>query len=147
VSAFWAMGGTWLLDTVGGSLAQAGRRRGLGLITLVWVTVVLKLVAAALGLLVVYSWVPAPYDRYVRWAAWTAAVCLTGYGAVLTFVGLLLQTGIVAIPRNADRHALRWHAFLWDPWFLVWGVALIVAIVRLRETRRVVARPRVSVRI
>jgi hypothetical protein len=32
VSAFWSLGGTWLLDTVGGSVAETGRRRDAGLI-------------------------------------------------------------------------------------------------------------------
>jgi len=26
-----------------------------------------------------------------------------------------------------DEHALRWHVFVWDLWFLVWGVALGIA--------------------
>jgi hypothetical protein len=24
---------------------------------------------------------------------------------------------------DADDRALAWHAYLWDPWFLLWGVA------------------------
>jgi hypothetical protein len=28
---------------------------------------------------------------------------------------------------------LRWHVFLWDLWFLVWGVALLLAAVRARR--------------
>ena len=136
VSAYWGLGGTWLLDTVGGSLAEAGRRRDVGLIAIVWLTVVLKLVAAALGLAVVYHWSPGsrrPYrPRLIRTPAWIAAAILTGYGAVLTSVGLLLQGGVFSIPADADHRALRWHAFLWDPWFLVWGVALATALVRHR---------------
>jgi hypothetical protein len=49
---------------------------------------------------------------------------------VLTAVGLCLQAGLVAVPHDADRHALRWHAYLWDPWFLVWGAFLLVALIR-----------------
>jgi Protein of unknown function (DUF3995) len=137
VSAYWALGGTWLLGTVGGSLAKAGRRRDGGLIAVLWLTVVLKLVAAALGLAVVYRC----RSRLFRWPwlipvlAWTAAVILTAYGAVLTFVGLLLQAGVLSIPADADHHALRWHAFLWDPWFLIWGVALTTALVQHRGAR------------
>jgi Protein of unknown function (DUF3995) len=144
VSAYWALGGSWLLDTVGGSLAKAGRRRDAGLIAVVWLTVALKLVATALGPAVVYRWpatpwvVPAP-AWVIPTLAWTAAVILTGYGAVLTFVGLLLQTGVLSIPADADQHALRWHAYLWDPWFLVWGLALTTALVQYRRAGAPVA--------
>jgi hypothetical protein len=156
ISAYWAIGGTGLLDTVGGSLARAGRRHDAPLIALVWATVVLKLSAAALGPAVVYArrGPDEPMsdrggsngrrpngrgrdrDRLVRWLAWAAAIILTGYGAVLTGAGLLLQSGVIAIPRSADHRALRWHAFLWDPWFLVWGLALIAALLGARRGRR-----------
>jgi hypothetical protein len=62
--------------------------------------------------------------------AWTAAAVLTAYGAGLTFVGLLLQAGVLSIPADADHHALRWHVFFWDPWFWIWGVALTTASVQ-----------------
>lgn len=28
--------------------------------------------------------------------------------------------------------ALRWHAYFWDPWFLLWGCALTVAMIATR---------------
>ena len=140
VSAYWALGGTWLLDTVGGSLAKEGRRRDGGLIAVLWLTVVLKLVAAGLGLAVVYRWRSRLRPWLIPVLAWTAAAILTAYGAVLTFVGLLLQAGILSIPADADHHALRWHAFFWDPWFLIWGVVLTTALFRHRGTCASVTR-------
>jgi hypothetical protein len=56
----------------------------------------------------------------MRGAAWLAAVVLVAYGGVLTLVGLLVQAEIVQASAHANHRALRWHAFLWDPWFLVW---------------------------
>jgi len=29
-----------------------------------------------------------------------------------------------------DPRLYRWHAFLWDPWFLLLGVVLVVALMR-----------------
>jgi hypothetical protein len=37
-------------------------------------------------------------------------------------VGLLVQAGVIATATNADHLSLKWHAYLWDPWFLVWGI-------------------------
>ena len=46
---------------------------------------------------------------------------------------LLVQADIVHASAHADQKALRWHAFLWDPWFLVWGVLLMAALALSRR--------------
>lgn len=53
VSAAWGLGSTWALNTVGGALEQAGRADNPALALIVWVSVLLKLTAAGLGLAVV----------------------------------------------------------------------------------------------
>jgi hypothetical protein len=92
----------------------------------VWAAAALKLVAAWLPVLAVRS-------RGVVWVlSWLAAVILVVYGLVLTVVGLLVQTGVVDASAHADRRALAWHAYLWDPWFLVWGLLIAAALLRAR---------------
>lgn len=141
VSAYWGLGGTGLLDTIGGALERAGRAGNAGLIAVVWVTVVLKLLAAGVGLLAVLepSSSGARRRRLARRAAWAAALILVLYGGVLTIIGLLVQLGVVPVSANADQKALRWHAYLWDPWFLVWGLLLCTGLARSR--RRGPSRP------
>jgi len=135
VSAYWGAGGTALLDTVGGTLERDARAHSAGLSVLVWTTVALKLVAGGVGLLAVaLPQGPSPRQRrVVRGAAWLAAAVLVLYGGVLTLVGLLVQADIVHAAPHADHRALRWHAFLWDPWFLVWGLLLATALTRTRR--------------
>jgi Protein of unknown function (DUF3995) len=135
VSAYWGLGGTGLLDTVGGALERAGRAGSAGLIAVVWVTVVLKLLAAVVGLLAVLE-PPSSGSRrrrLARRAAWAAALILVFYGGLLTLVGLLVQLNVVPASADADQKALRWHAYLWDPWFLVWGLLLAAGLVRSRR--------------
>jgi uncharacterized protein DUF3995 len=130
VSAYWGAGGTALLDTIGGTLEREGRARAVGVLAVVWITVVLKLAASGLGLLAVQRppWLSPRRCRFVRGAAWLAAVILLLYGGVLTLVGLLVQADIVHASAHANHKALRWHAFLWDPWFFVWGLCLATAL-------------------
>jgi Protein of unknown function (DUF3995) len=130
VSAYWGLGGHHLLDTVGGGLEREGRAHNALLLVVVWVSVVLKLVAAGVGLLASSRAAePAPaWHRPARAIAWTAAVILAVYGGLLTIVGLLVQAGIIAESSSADERALRWHAYLWDPWFLIWGVLMLAAL-------------------
>lgn len=128
VSVYWGLGGTWLLDTVGGSLAQAGREHDAGVIAAVWLAAMLKLIAAVLPVWAVRHADSTRRDRTVWVLAWGAAAVLILYGLVLTAAGLLVQTGVIHASSNADHRALAWHAYLWDPWFLVWGLLIAAAL-------------------
>jgi hypothetical protein len=127
VSVYWGAGGAWLVDTVGGSLARLGRQHDAAVIAAVWAAAAVKLVAAVLPLLALRD-----SARVARALAWIAAWILTAYGAVLTLVGLLVQAGVIDTSAGADQRALAWHAYMWDPWFLVWGLLLWVALARSR---------------
>jgi hypothetical protein len=128
VSIFWGLGGTWLLSTLGGSLEEEARSGSLGSQLLVWGAVVLKLFAAVFPLIVVerVGWTRAP--RWERFLSWAIGVVLTIYGGVLTAVGLAVQTGLLSASAHADHRALAWHAFLWDPWFGVWGLCVLLGL-------------------
>ena len=134
VSLSWGLGSTGLLDTVGGALAEEGPAGNSMLLAVVWASVLLKLVAAVLGLTVTLPRIPP--SRLVVIAAWAAAVVLTAYGGVLTLGGLLVQADIIHASADADRRALAWHTYLWDPWFLLWGLSLMAALWRSRSRRQ-----------
>src|ERR1700722_1551340 len=51
LSMSWGLGGTWLLDTVGGSLAAGGRSGSAGVMAAVWGAAGLKVIAAILPVL------------------------------------------------------------------------------------------------
>jgi hypothetical protein len=128
LSVYWAVGGGVMIDTMGGSTERWGRERGgLAVVALLgWAAVKLAIAAATLVATGVLS--ERPPTRWVRVATWLAAVQLTIYGALLTVGGLLVETGLVDPPDTADRHAITWHALLWDPWTAVWGLALALAL-------------------
>jgi hypothetical protein len=116
VSAYWALGGTALLDTIGGDLERWG-----------WAIALLKLVVALAAPILAgidASWLPAwTRGRIPRLLGWIAAGTLVVYGGLLTLGGLAVESGAIDAAADADRRALAWHAFLWDPWFCLWGVA------------------------
>jgi hypothetical protein len=130
VSGYWAVGGTALLDTVGGAIEQWGRERSAGVAITLWVLVMLKLVGAAAPLVFagvgsrrLPAWTTA---RPARLIGWVAAVGLTLYGGVLSVAGVLVEAGLVDAADHADERALAWHAYFWDPWFALWGAAFAV---------------------
>ncbi len=135
VSVYWGLGGTWLADTVGGSIAKAALAGNTGVMLAIWAAVVLKLVAAVLPLLAVRRLSSAVWNRNLWVLAWVEAAILTLYGLVLTASGLLLQAGVIRASATADHRALAWHAYLWDPWFLIWGLLVGAALLRDRQRR------------
>ena len=119
VSAYWLLGGTALLDTVGGQLEDWGRERSGAAVAALGVVVALKLLA---------GWLALSLDRPWRIRlAWIGGILLAVYGGVLVLAGALVLADVVHASADTDLHALRWHVFFWDLWFFVWGVALFVA--------------------
>ena len=134
VSLYWTLGGTALLDTVGGEIERMARERSAGAVAALAVVVVLKVAAGVLALSLTRPG-PRARDRL----ALAAGILLALYGGVLVLAGALVLTGIVDASDDTDMYALRWHVLVWDLWFLVWGIALIAA-VRPRLRRSAVAR-------
>ena len=145
VSVYWGLGGTAGVDTLGGQLEELARARQPVLIAVLWVTVVLKLVGALLGLAVVRPW----GRRLPRWllltAAWGATTVLVLYGGVLVIGQALVQVGVLHAADSMDWRAFHWHLYLWDPWFLLWG--LLLGIATLAFTRRTRRRRRLASRV
>lgn len=139
VSAYWALGGTSMLDTVGGEIERWGRERSGGVVATLWLITVAKLVIAVAPLVMtglgdghLPRWTTA---RWTRLLCWPIALGLTLYGGLLSAAGLLVQAGLFGSAADADGRALAWHAYLWDPWFAFWGVAFTVTMWRTRTTR------------
>ena len=128
VSAYWLFGGTALLDTVSGDIERWGRERGPSVLAALAFVVLVKTAVAVAPLVDVDK----PWKRWVQWIERLAAWVLVGYGGLLTAVGLLVQSGVIKASDDADTRALAWHTYFWDPWFLLWGGALMV---HLRQAR------------
>jgi Protein of unknown function (DUF3995) len=135
ISVYWAVGGRWLLNTVGISLSQPRQAGHLAALIAVWGAAAVKAVAALLPLLAIGVWprtANGGLRRLARVLTWIEAAILTGYGLTLTASGLLVQADVIKAAAHADRLALKWHAYLWDPWFLIWGIFVLLALWRSR---------------
>jgi hypothetical protein len=131
VSAYWLAGGTALLSTVGGVVEEQGRQGGAVVTAGLALVVVGKLAVAVLALALAHPPAGRRLQRLVGLTALLAGGVLAVYGGVLVAVGALALTGVLGEP--ADPTALRWHVLFWDPWFLLWGVLLVVAALARRR--------------
>ncbi len=124
VSAYWALGGTAGLDILGGRLAELARSPDPLALVGIWLVVALKIVAAALGVMMLRT-PPGPWRRLLLIGTWVAACVLVLYGGFLVAGHILVVTGFIEAV-NPDWAAIYGHLFLWDPWFLLWGLLLLV---------------------
>ena len=130
MTAFWLLGGTLGLDTVGGEIEDQARERSAAALAVLALTLVAKLAAGWLALALADSRTQG--KRSVVTLGLVGGVGLALYGGVLVIAGALALAG-VGDSAGRDEYALRWHVFFWYLWFLVWGVALALAAVRARR--------------
>jgi Protein of unknown function (DUF3995) len=137
VSLYWTLGGTVLLDTVGGTFEDLARERSSQSIALGVLVVLVKGSGGLLALALVEPWGTHVGRRVLLISAALGSVVLVVYGGVLVLVGGLVLADLIAPTVPLDEHALRWHVFVWDLWFLVWGIALGLAAGRYRINGRI----------
>lgn len=131
VSVYWGLGGTWLLNTLDRRIEAQALSGNTGIYVAVWTAVVLKTTAALLPLLALRSLRRPAWNRTASVLAWLAACFLILYGVVQTTLGLLAIHGSTDVDGR-----VAWSAYLWDPWFLIWGVLAAAALLRSRSHRR-----------
>jgi Protein of unknown function (DUF3995) len=134
VSCYWTAGGTFLLGTVGGAIDELAREHSLGAVALGAATVVLKVVTGILALALLRLPADAFRRRVLILANAVASAILCVWGGVNVVVGAMVLGGAVSPSGDIDRYALRWHVFVWDMWFLIWGVTLALAVAAARQT-------------
>lgn len=125
-SLYWALGGRWLLSSVGPWAVDLARRAPLAAGAALGVVAVVKLAAAAVPIAAVHGRV----SRQTWWRAvsWAGGLFLVAYGGINTAVALAVLAGAITPAGGYDVDAMRGHAYLWDPLFLVWGGALVLAL-------------------
>lgn len=126
-SFYWGSGGTAGVDTVWGSAPISAAQRTTLLIA-VWVTGFIKPFGALLALLLVTRWGTRLPRRPLILLGWGAAAVLMVYGGANVVGEALVATGVVRPAEPVDWKPLLWHLYVWDMFFLVWGILFGLAI-------------------
>jgi hypothetical protein len=129
VSLYWAVGGRGLTATIGGYVEQMARHGGAAVVLLALAATAAKVAGGLLALALVRPWGRVLPRRWVLIGSAAASVLLIVYGGLNVAAGALVLSGVIHPSGSVDRSALRWHAGVWDLWFLVWGILLAVATV------------------
>ena len=127
VSLYWALGGHALLTTVGGYVEEFARRGGALPVVIALAAAAAKAAGGLLALALVRPWGRMVPRRWLLIGSSAASVLLVGYGGLAVLAGSFVLLGVIHPAGRVDRTALRWHAGVWDLWFLIWGILLAVA--------------------
>ncbi|WP_207838712.1 DUF3995 domain-containing protein [Williamsia soli] len=125
-SLYWAVGGRWQLESVGGWAVELadehpiGSGIGLGLLA------VLKALAAVVPA-INERW-HSPFYRAVRSCSWAGGVLLVVWGGMSALSAWAVLTGLIRPSGGYDSATMIGHAVVWDPLFLIWGSALLTAL-------------------
>ncbi|PZU46667.1 MAG: DUF3995 domain-containing protein [Microbacterium sp.] len=123
-SLYWALGGRWLLPTVGEWAVRAAQTAPTQAALLLGAIGLVKLAAA--GIPVGVEWGVVSWAPFWRVICWIGGVGLVIYGGINIVVSGAVLLGIVRPEGGYDADAMIGHAFLWDPLFLIWGIALVI---------------------
>ncbi|MFD7552137.1 DUF3995 domain-containing protein [Streptomyces sp. NPDC059816] len=119
---FWALGGGWGLSVSAGPLAE--ERPWWFVLVGLWGVGLLCLVAGALGLLLAGPPPGGPAGRVVKALGWCVCVVLLVRGVVVEVV-LLTDAGGRQLDVGPEQRL--WTLLLWNPWFLIGGLAFGLA--------------------
>src|SRR5215831_7842697 len=133
VSLYWAVGGHGLVSTVGGYVEQFARRGGPVPVLVALAATALKVAGGLLALALARPWGRVVPRRWLLLGSAGASVLLVAYGGLNVLAGALVLAGVIHPAGGVDRAALRWHAGVWDLWFLVWGILLALATIGYRR--------------
>ena len=126
-SIYGALGGELGVDQLARDIREDAEARESGFVAELWVAGALKLVAAALALALAFRLGQSPRSRVLLIAGWLLAAGLLIYGAANMVQFGLMKAGAISTPDSVGDYAVDWYLFLWEPIWLIGGIAFAAA--------------------
>jgi Protein of unknown function (DUF3995) len=133
-SGYWAFGGDWLLRTVGQWAVRLADAAPVQASIVLAAVALVKVAAAVVPVLNAYG--RLPWSRLWRAISWVGASALILYGGANVIIAWLVLSGVITPTGGYDRMSMLGHAVLWDPLFLLWGLALLGHLLLSRDLGR-----------
>ena len=125
VSFYWGTGGELGLETVGSGAVELASAGNPWIYVALWGVGLVKVCGGFLALALVQPWGSRHFRRWMLLlAGWGGAALLVLYGGVQILVQVLVLTDAIPAPRAMDWPGFYGHLYLWDPWFVLWGLLL-----------------------
>lgn len=142
-SIYWGLGGILLLDTVGREAVELSQAGDAGIFAAAWFATLVKVGGGVLALALVQPWGRRLFPRWLLLiGGWGSGLALVLYGAANIGTQLMVLSGILDPPGDMDWRGFYGHLFVWDPWFIVWGVLMLITALHFTRDGRMPRRAR-----
>jgi hypothetical protein len=136
ISIYWGLGGTFGMETVGEGMLELALSGDAQLMLINWVSVVGKIGLGLLVLALLRNWGGDGLRRLLRIGLWIGGILMLLYGGLNLIQHVLMVTGNVPIASLLGTpEAVRWHIFLWDPWWMLGGILFLLTARYFSQTR------------
>lgn len=134
ISFYWAAGGTLGVNTLGSGIQALAHDPGF--IAVVYLTGIAKVIGGLFALTLARDWARWLPSIWKIVLAWVGGVGLALYGGVQFIVEGLVLVGAVPVSGPIDWEGLRWHVWLWDPFWLLGGILFLLAAWQYQRWKR-----------
>ncbi len=127
LSAYWGSGGTVGLDTLGDGILEMALAGDSELMFINWISVVGKIIIGLLVLGLMHQRGAKRLRRLMLIGVWATGILLVLYGGANLVQHILMAVGNIPIAGLlGSQETVRWHIFLWDPWWLMGGILFLL---------------------
>lgn len=134
-SLYWALGGRWQLESVGEWAVHLADEHPVGAGLGLGALAALKAAAAVAPAL--NETRKTRLHGFIRLCGWAGAAVLIIWGALSMVSAWAVLAGAITPTGGYNRATMIGHAAVWDPLFVVWGVALIAGLRMTMSPNRV----------
>ncbi|WP_409271731.1 DUF3995 domain-containing protein [Neobacillus sp. SCS-31] len=120
MSFYWAMGGRLGVRSLGGALYEMSLNPSPSFLAIVWLTGFIKLLGAALLIMLLVHRHNSKLDRKLFYTVKIAGAFLFLYGA-LNFITISLHAFNI-VNYNLDHYATFWRLAFWEPYWMAGGI-------------------------
>ena len=125
-SFYWAAGGTFGLSTLGEEITNLQSESWFAIF--VWLTAFVKVALGIVVLMLLKIYKHTLFNKLARIAVWTAGIVCIVYGSLNLSARLIMSLGLIPTPDAMHSTAATWHLILWDPWWMLGGILLVMAV-------------------
>jgi Protein of unknown function (DUF3995) len=126
-SFYGALGGDLGVDQLAAEIREQAEEREPGFVAELWIAGALKVAAAGLGIALALRLGRRPRNRPLLIAGGLLAGGLLIYGTANLVQFGLMKVRAITTPDSVGAYAVDWYLFLWEPIWLVGGVAFAAA--------------------
>jgi hypothetical protein len=135
LNLYWGLGGDFGLDRMGELIQEQAAEGSTSLLVLNTIGGLGKIGIGILALGTIARWGRAIPRTFHLGLLYVGGVFLVLYGGANWTQMLLVEMGVVDVPRSIGEAQVRWYLFLWEPLWIIGGVLMILTAEAYRRSR------------